>query len=95
MIIYIEGDVLCQRKCFRLLNSEIGNDPVLILTLWQTNYCFRLLNSEIGNDLLKRLHFILTTQSFRLLNSEIGNDPKFTVDKNGNVQIVFVSLIRR
>ena len=35
---------------FRLLNSEIGNDRVLVLKLYEKYLSFRLLNSEIGND---------------------------------------------
>ena len=37
--------------CFRLLNSEIGNDQNLGEYFESMAYeCFRLLNSEIGND---------------------------------------------
>ena len=39
-----------QRNCFRPLNSEIGNDLMLILILFFADASFRLLNSEIGND---------------------------------------------
>ena len=43
-----------QRNCFRLLNSEIGNDldGTEQGDLFKTS--FRLLNSEIGNDLFAR-----------------------------------------
>ena len=36
--------------CFRLLNSEIGNDPVSRVDKYGRLESFRLLNSEIGND---------------------------------------------
>ena len=37
--------------CFRLLNSEIGNDPAWVCLLFENlTVGFRLLNSEIGND---------------------------------------------
>ena len=36
--------------CFRLLNSEIGNDLAGKGQVYFVNKCFRLLNSEIGND---------------------------------------------
>ena len=37
--------------CFRLLNSEIGNDRrAHFLIVHQVFLSFRLLNSEIGND---------------------------------------------
>ena len=36
--------------CFRLLNSEIGNDHTVTRTKRLRSKCFRLLNSEIGND---------------------------------------------
>ena len=39
------------KRCFRLLNSEIGNDHKNRLILYRTYPIgFRLLNSEIGND---------------------------------------------
>ena len=61
---------------FRLLNSEIGNDLLSILSRLFRRTCFRLLNSEIGND-PKKFCFMAKKElfSFRLLNSEIGNDP--------------------
>ena len=37
--------------CFRLLNSEIGNDPEENKMKLVEELSFRLLNSEIGNDL--------------------------------------------
>ena len=37
--------------CFRLLNSEIGNDHDVATELEIIDSGFRLLNSEIGNDL--------------------------------------------
>ena len=36
--------------CFRLLNSEIGNDPYPPIKVIDRITSFRLLNSEIGND---------------------------------------------
>ena len=36
--------------CFRLLNSEIGNDLQVIYQHMNNIASFRLLNSEIGND---------------------------------------------
>ena len=36
--------------CFRLLNSEIGNDLNDIFSNDKPDESFRLLNSEIGND---------------------------------------------
>ena len=38
-------------NCFRLLNSEIGNDRKDIQIEQMKPKGFRLLNSEIGNDL--------------------------------------------
>ena len=35
---------------FRLLNSEIGNDHLILGTRLSSYMRFRLLNSEIGND---------------------------------------------
>ena len=68
--------------CFRLLNSEIGNDPNLVNEFDSYYESFRLLNSEIGNDhayykTLSLLHF----SGFRLLNSEIGNDLERSFDE--------------
>ena len=63
-------------ECFRLLNSEIGNDQQTISDYGRKCKSFRLLNSEIGND-PKYFKFLLRQHlSFRLLNSEIGNDPQ-------------------
>ena len=42
----VTGDI-----CFRLLNSEIGNDPGTGQPIKRMAMRFRLLNSEIGNDL--------------------------------------------
>ena len=41
---------LKMESCFRLLNSEIGNDPLILSFHVFLSYRFRLLNSEIGND---------------------------------------------
>ena len=62
--------------CFRLLNSEIGNDPRTRVDRYaRMEKGFRLLNSEIGNDLKSQAHQRKRkNSSFRLLNSEIGND---------------------
>ena len=40
--------LLC--NCFRLLNSEIGNDQKSMEMIKKAFRGFRLLNSEIGND---------------------------------------------
>ena len=61
-------------ECFRLLNSEIGNDQQTISDYGRKCKSFRLLNSEIGNDLSTKSFISNTAKSFRLLNSEIGND---------------------
>ena len=62
--------------CFRLLNSEIGNDHWATETVSEKCDGFRLLNSEIGNDpIIDPVHEKVRPFSFRLLNSEIGNDP--------------------
>ena len=63
-------------SCFRLLNSEIGNDLQKFSKRKLKKYCFRLLNSEIGNDHLIKLTLSKLNICFRLLNSEIGNDQK-------------------
>ena len=61
--------------CFRLLNSEIGNDHLAIRIKLQEVAGFRLLNSEIGNYQYGMSKQDLSDYCFRLLNSEIGNDP--------------------
>ena len=60
--------------CFRLLNSEIGNDQKSMEMIKKAFRGFRLLNSEIGNDLAILSDCRVIDFSFRLLNSEIGND---------------------
>ena len=60
--------------CFRLLNSEIGNDLYLDRDWCRTYSRFRLLNSEIGNDPTLIGFGCYSMPCFRLLNSEIGND---------------------
>ena len=50
----VDGSISIYFWGFRLLNSEIGNDPFTAnLPLYDT-LCFRLLNSEIGNDRAER-----------------------------------------
>ena len=39
-----------EQLCFRLLNSEIGNDHRIPRIRMRRLKSFRLLNSEIGND---------------------------------------------
>ena len=51
MIQKTEDNKMKEYESFRLLNSEIGNDPIKWLRgVWNTSFGFRLLNSEIGND---------------------------------------------
>ena len=50
MIIPEKEYVEMLKRGFRLLNSEIGNDPGRNNHLVFDRSCFRLLNSEIGND---------------------------------------------
>ena len=49
---------------FRLLNSEIGNDHLIVLFILKSPFRFRLLNSEIGNDQVARMkHYIFQVKA--------------------------------
>ena len=74
MILILITNLILMSLCFRLLNSEIGNDPRKSRKRHGVFVCFRLLNSEIGNDHLSVSSSVRYSQGFRLLNSEIGND---------------------
>ena len=49
---------------FRLLNSEIGNDPDEVQKRCTARTSFRLLNSEIGNDQRKTIQRVLRQKRF-------------------------------
>ena len=50
MILNHVSQLMMKLLSFRLLNSEIGNDPQLLKSKVKIRLSFRLLNSEIGND---------------------------------------------